>query len=203
MVLCHSASLSFDCSLRPSAMTAHRGLRRSPSLVAGRRAVKASSRPPVGTRAPADVVRTSSSRTAGLHPSARTRPRTQRWGAGNGLLVAGEPELALTAQFGEVVRPCLTNTANARVFKVALPGPRMKLAGGDSAPDGSGARIAARSTVASTSGRAGSRASVDLRFVQKMRPDRRPQKQASPRGCRGSSDGARGTRTPDLRDGGR
>ena len=33
---------------------------------------------------------------------------------------------------GEVVRFYLTNTANTRVFKVALPGARMKLVGGDS-----------------------------------------------------------------------
>jgi FtsP/CotA-like multicopper oxidase with cupredoxin domain len=51
---------------------------------------------------------------------------------GNVLLIAGEPELALTASTGEVVRLYLTNTANTRVFKVALPGARMKLVGGDS-----------------------------------------------------------------------
>jgi FtsP/CotA-like multicopper oxidase with cupredoxin domain len=51
---------------------------------------------------------------------------------GNVLLVAGEPELALIARAGEVVRLYLTNTANTRVFKVALPGARMKLVGGDS-----------------------------------------------------------------------
>ena len=52
---------------------------------------------------------------------------------GNVLLVSGEPELALTAQPGEVVRFYLTNTANTRVFKVALNGAaRMKLVGGDS-----------------------------------------------------------------------
>ena len=51
---------------------------------------------------------------------------------GNVLLIGGEPELALTAQAGEVVRLYLTNTANTRVFKVALPGARMKLVGGDS-----------------------------------------------------------------------
>jgi FtsP/CotA-like multicopper oxidase with cupredoxin domain len=51
---------------------------------------------------------------------------------GNVLLVAGEPELALTARVGEVVRLYLTNTANTRVFKVVLPGARMKLVGGDS-----------------------------------------------------------------------
>jgi FtsP/CotA-like multicopper oxidase with cupredoxin domain len=51
---------------------------------------------------------------------------------GDTLLIAGEPELQLTAKRGEVVRVYLTNTANTRVFKVALPGARMKLVGGDS-----------------------------------------------------------------------
>ena len=51
---------------------------------------------------------------------------------GDVLLVNGETELSLTAQLGEVVRLYLTNTANTRVFKVALPGARMKLVGGDS-----------------------------------------------------------------------
>jgi FtsP/CotA-like multicopper oxidase with cupredoxin domain len=51
---------------------------------------------------------------------------------GNRLLVAGEPELRLTATAGEVVRLWLTNTANTRVFNVRLPGARMKLVGGDS-----------------------------------------------------------------------
>ena len=51
---------------------------------------------------------------------------------GNVLLVGGETDLALSAQSGEVVRLYLTNTANTRVFNVALPGGRMKLVGGDS-----------------------------------------------------------------------
>jgi FtsP/CotA-like multicopper oxidase with cupredoxin domain len=51
---------------------------------------------------------------------------------GDVLLVGGEPDLSLTARLGEVVRFYLTNTANTRVFKVALPGARMKLVGGDS-----------------------------------------------------------------------
>jgi hypothetical protein len=51
---------------------------------------------------------------------------------GNVLLVAGEQDCALTAAAGEVVRLWLTNTANTRVFNVALPGARMKLVGGDS-----------------------------------------------------------------------
>jgi FtsP/CotA-like multicopper oxidase with cupredoxin domain len=51
---------------------------------------------------------------------------------GNVLLVRGETDLSLTARLGEVARFYLTNTANTRVFKVALPGARMKLVGGDS-----------------------------------------------------------------------
>jgi FtsP/CotA-like multicopper oxidase with cupredoxin domain len=51
---------------------------------------------------------------------------------GNVLLVNGETDLSLEAQLGEVVRLYLTNTANTRVFKVALPGARMKLVGSDS-----------------------------------------------------------------------
>jgi FtsP/CotA-like multicopper oxidase with cupredoxin domain len=51
---------------------------------------------------------------------------------GDTLLIAGEPDLRLQARTGEVARLYLTNTANTRVFNVALPGARMKLVGGDS-----------------------------------------------------------------------
>jgi FtsP/CotA-like multicopper oxidase with cupredoxin domain len=51
---------------------------------------------------------------------------------GDVLLVGGETEPSLAARLGEVVRLYLTNTANTRVFKVALPGATMKLVGGDS-----------------------------------------------------------------------
>jgi FtsP/CotA-like multicopper oxidase with cupredoxin domain len=51
---------------------------------------------------------------------------------GDVLLVSGETDLRMSAQLGEVVRCYLTNTANTRVFRVALPGARMKLVGGDS-----------------------------------------------------------------------
>jgi FtsP/CotA-like multicopper oxidase with cupredoxin domain len=51
---------------------------------------------------------------------------------GNVMLVAGETDLSLSAQLGEVVRLYLTNTANTRVFNVQLPDGRMKLVGGDS-----------------------------------------------------------------------
>ena len=50
---------------------------------------------------------------------------------GNVLLVAGEPDLSLDAKRGEVVRLYFTNTANTRVFNVALPGAQMKLVGAD------------------------------------------------------------------------
>ena len=51
---------------------------------------------------------------------------------GNVMLVGGETERSVSAQLGEVVRFYLTNTANTRVFNVALPGARIKLVGGDS-----------------------------------------------------------------------
>ena len=51
---------------------------------------------------------------------------------GDLMLVGGETDLSLAAQRGEVVRIYFTNTANTRVFNVALPGARMKLVGGDS-----------------------------------------------------------------------
>ena len=51
---------------------------------------------------------------------------------GNVLLVGGETDLSLSAERGEVVRFYLTNTANTRVFNIAVPDARMKLVGGDS-----------------------------------------------------------------------
>jgi FtsP/CotA-like multicopper oxidase with cupredoxin domain len=51
---------------------------------------------------------------------------------GNVVLVGGQTDLSLAARTGEVVRFYLTNTANARVFNVAIPGARIKLVGGDS-----------------------------------------------------------------------
>ncbi|MFN2587044.1 MAG: multicopper oxidase family protein [Actinomycetota bacterium] len=50
---------------------------------------------------------------------------------GNVLLTSGETDQRLEVERGEVVRLYLTNTANTRVFKVMLPGGRMKLVGGD------------------------------------------------------------------------
>lgn len=51
---------------------------------------------------------------------------------GNVLLVNGETCAKLTARRGEVVRFYFVNTANTRIFNVALRGARMKLVGGDS-----------------------------------------------------------------------
>ena len=66
-------------------------------------------------------------------PFDRSHPTYTAMGRfGNVLLVNGEPELALTARQGEVVRLYLTDTANTRVFNVAVRGARMKLVGGDS-----------------------------------------------------------------------
>jgi FtsP/CotA-like multicopper oxidase with cupredoxin domain len=68
-----------------------------------------------------------------LAPFSRTETTYAAMGRfGNLLLIAGEPHLDLSAQRGEVVRLYLTNTANTRVFKIGLPGARMKLVGGDS-----------------------------------------------------------------------
>jgi FtsP/CotA-like multicopper oxidase with cupredoxin domain len=51
---------------------------------------------------------------------------------GEVMLVNGETDLALDARVGEVVRLYLTNTANTRTFRIAVPDARMKLVGGDS-----------------------------------------------------------------------
>jgi FtsP/CotA-like multicopper oxidase with cupredoxin domain len=68
-----------------------------------------------------------------IAPFSRTETTYAAMGRfGNVLLVAGETDLRLHAKRGELVRFHLTNTANTRVFKVKLPGARMKLVGGDS-----------------------------------------------------------------------
>jgi FtsP/CotA-like multicopper oxidase with cupredoxin domain len=51
---------------------------------------------------------------------------------GNVMLVGGRADWSMRATQGEVVRCFLTNTANTRIFDLALPGARMKLVGGDS-----------------------------------------------------------------------
>jgi FtsP/CotA-like multicopper oxidase with cupredoxin domain len=68
-----------------------------------------------------------------IAPFSRTETTYAAMGRfGDVLLVAGETDLSLGARLAEVVRFYLTNTANTRVFNVALPGARMKLVGGDS-----------------------------------------------------------------------
>jgi FtsP/CotA-like multicopper oxidase with cupredoxin domain len=51
---------------------------------------------------------------------------------GETMLIAGETDLRLSAAKNEVVRFFLTDTANTRVFRVGLPGTKMKVVGGDS-----------------------------------------------------------------------
>ena len=51
---------------------------------------------------------------------------------GNVMLTGGSTDLGLHARAGDVVRLFLTNTANTRIFNIAIPGARMKLIGGDS-----------------------------------------------------------------------
>lgn len=50
---------------------------------------------------------------------------------GNVMLVNGSDRYVLSAKKGEVVRLYLVNAANVRPFRVAIPGARLKLVGGD------------------------------------------------------------------------
>ena len=66
-------------------------------------------------------------------PFSRTQTTHTAMGRfGDVLLVNGDPNLKWSARAGEVVRLYLVNTANTRVFNIAIPGARMKLVGGDS-----------------------------------------------------------------------
>ncbi|WP_448625399.1 multicopper oxidase domain-containing protein [Geodermatophilus sp. URMC 64] len=68
-----------------------------------------------------------------IAPFSRTETNYAAMGRyGNVMLTGGETAPAFTAKSGEVVRLWLTNTANSRVFRVDVPGARMKLVGGDS-----------------------------------------------------------------------
>jgi FtsP/CotA-like multicopper oxidase with cupredoxin domain len=51
---------------------------------------------------------------------------------GNVMLINGETTFSGEAAVGDVVRLYLVNTANTRIFNIALPSARMKLVGGDS-----------------------------------------------------------------------
>jgi FtsP/CotA-like multicopper oxidase with cupredoxin domain len=77
-----------------------------------------------------DDVLVEDGRIAAFHEAGPTHVAMGRFG--NVMLTGGETSLALEAQVGEVVRFYLTNTANTRLFNVALPGARMKLVGSDS-----------------------------------------------------------------------
>jgi FtsP/CotA-like multicopper oxidase with cupredoxin domain len=68
-----------------------------------------------------------------IAPFSRTETNYAAMGRyGNVMLTGGETAPAFTARSGEIVRWWLTNTANSRVFRVTVPGARMKRVGGDS-----------------------------------------------------------------------
>jgi FtsP/CotA-like multicopper oxidase with cupredoxin domain len=68
-----------------------------------------------------------------IAPFHRSGPNYTAMGRfGNVMLINGEPTFSGEAQVGEVLRLYLVNTANTRIFNVALSGARMKLVGGDS-----------------------------------------------------------------------
>ena len=69
----------------------------------------------------------------GIAPFSRSGPTFTAMGRfGNVLLVNGEERLEATVALGEVVRLHLVNTANTRLFNIAIPDAQMKLVGGDS-----------------------------------------------------------------------
>jgi FtsP/CotA-like multicopper oxidase with cupredoxin domain len=66
-------------------------------------------------------------------PFGRSGPTFTAMGRfGNTMLINGQPEFAEEVIAGEVVRVHLVNTANTRIFNVAVRDARMKLVGGDS-----------------------------------------------------------------------
>ena len=68
-----------------------------------------------------------------IAPFSRSGPTFTAMGRfGNVLLVNGEERLEARVALGEVVRLHLVNTANTRIFNIAIPDARMKLVGGDS-----------------------------------------------------------------------
>ncbi|MBO0728431.1 MAG: multicopper oxidase family protein [Acidimicrobiaceae bacterium] len=77
-----------------------------------------------------DDVLVEDGRIAAFHEAGPTHVAMGRFG--NLMLTGGETNLTLDARVGEVVRFYFTNTANTRLFNVALPGTRMKLVGSDS-----------------------------------------------------------------------
>ena len=77
-----------------------------------------------------DDVLVEDGRIAAFHEAGPTHVAMGRFG--NVMLTGGETNLTLEAQVGEVVRFYFTNTANTRLFNVAIPGAWMKLVGSDS-----------------------------------------------------------------------
>jgi FtsP/CotA-like multicopper oxidase with cupredoxin domain len=77
-----------------------------------------------------DDVLVEDGRIAAFHEAGPTHVAMGRFG--NVMLTGGQTNLSLGAHVGEVVRFYFTNTANTRLFNVALPGAQMKLVGGDS-----------------------------------------------------------------------
>src|SRR4051794_19603454 len=68
-----------------------------------------------------------------IAPFSRSGPTFTAMGRfGNVILVNGEERLDADVALGEVVRLLLVNTANTRIFNVAIADARMKLIGGDS-----------------------------------------------------------------------
>ena len=66
-------------------------------------------------------------------PFGRSGPNFTAMGRfGNTMLINGQTEFAEEVDAGEVVRVHLVNTANTRIFNIAVNGARMKLVGGDS-----------------------------------------------------------------------
>jgi FtsP/CotA-like multicopper oxidase with cupredoxin domain len=68
-----------------------------------------------------------------MAPFSRSGPNFVAMGRfGNAMLINGESRFSGEAAAGEVVRLYLVNTANTRIFNIALPEAWMKLVGGDS-----------------------------------------------------------------------
>jgi FtsP/CotA-like multicopper oxidase with cupredoxin domain len=93
---------------------------------------------------------------------------------GNVLLTAGGTDQEFELAAGQVVRLMFTNTANTRVFKVTIPGARMKLIGGD------GGRFERESWVEDVMVAPSERAIVDVLFeragqftLEHVTPERR------------------------------
>jgi FtsP/CotA-like multicopper oxidase with cupredoxin domain len=77
---------------------------------------------------------------------------------GNVMLVNGEVGPRFAAEQGEIKRFYIVNSANARTFRIAIPGSQMKLVGGDNG------RMASEEAVSELTLAPSERAIVDVRF---------------------------------------